>query len=119
MFITSFGEQNITYKCCSNFLIHLCTTRDILSVGNKPDGRYIEACGGIGANWFGQICGGYSWSGKTFYGVIKGGSGAGAGIGVTDGWQNTSDYMPEQPIYTIPPEKMPIIPAQPFNFPRF
>ena len=23
MFITSFGEQNITYKCCSNFLIHL------------------------------------------------------------------------------------------------
>ena len=26
MFITSFGEQNITYKCCSNFLIHLCFT---------------------------------------------------------------------------------------------
>ncbi|NAR80928.1 hypothetical protein GPS50_14720 [Acinetobacter haemolyticus] len=26
MFITSFGEQNITYKCCSNFLIHLCKT---------------------------------------------------------------------------------------------
>ena len=26
MFITSFGEQNITYKCCSNFLIHLSTT---------------------------------------------------------------------------------------------
>ena len=25
MFITSFGEQNITYKCCSNFLIHLCS----------------------------------------------------------------------------------------------
>ena len=25
MFITSFGEQNITYKCCSNFLIHLST----------------------------------------------------------------------------------------------
>ncbi|NBL00729.1 MAG: hypothetical protein EOM50_22570 [Erysipelotrichia bacterium] len=25
MFITSFGEQNITYKCCSNFLIHLLT----------------------------------------------------------------------------------------------
>ena len=25
MFITSFGEQNITYKCCSNFLIHLFT----------------------------------------------------------------------------------------------
>ncbi len=23
MFITSFGEQNITYRCCSNFLIHL------------------------------------------------------------------------------------------------
>ncbi|NAR90718.1 hypothetical protein GPS45_14655 [Acinetobacter haemolyticus] len=27
MFITSFGEQNITYKCCSNFLIHLCNIR--------------------------------------------------------------------------------------------
>ena len=27
MFITSFGEQNITYKCCSNFLIHLSTKR--------------------------------------------------------------------------------------------
>ncbi|WP_407484241.1 ATP-binding cassette domain-containing protein, partial [Acinetobacter baumannii] len=26
MFITSFGEQNITYKCCSNFLIHLYLT---------------------------------------------------------------------------------------------
>ena len=26
MFITSFGEQNITYKCCSNFLIHLFLT---------------------------------------------------------------------------------------------
>ncbi|MFX4672865.1 hypothetical protein ABTB51_13880, partial [Acinetobacter baumannii] len=26
MFITSFGEQNITYKCCSNFLIHLSFT---------------------------------------------------------------------------------------------
>ena len=26
MFITSFGEQNITYKCCSNFLIHLSIT---------------------------------------------------------------------------------------------
>ncbi|WP_343212688.1 GGDEF domain-containing protein [Acinetobacter sp. AG3] len=27
MFITSFGEQNITYKCCSNFLIHLFNRR--------------------------------------------------------------------------------------------
>ncbi|TNL43782.1 RHS repeat protein [Acinetobacter bereziniae] len=26
MFITSFGEQNITYSCCSNFLIHLSMT---------------------------------------------------------------------------------------------
>ncbi|QIC74316.1 RHS repeat protein [Acinetobacter indicus] len=95
------------------------TTRDILNIGNKPDGRYIEACGGVGANWFGQICGGYSWSGKSFYAVIKGGSGAGAGLGITDGWQNTSDYIPEQPVYSIPPEKMPVIPAQPFNFPRF
>jgi hypothetical protein len=31
MFITSFGEQNITYKCCSNFLIHL-------SIEPKDDG---------------------------------------------------------------------------------
>ena len=29
MFITSFGEQNITYKCCSNFLIHLFTTNNV------------------------------------------------------------------------------------------
>ena len=27
MFITSFGEQNITYKCCSNFLIHLSSAQ--------------------------------------------------------------------------------------------
>ncbi|WP_262736853.1 winged helix-turn-helix transcriptional regulator, partial [Acinetobacter pittii] len=29
MFITSFGEQNITYKCCSNFLIHLFSFRTL------------------------------------------------------------------------------------------
>ena len=33
MFITSFGEQNITYKCCSNFLIHLSRS------GYKPTGK--------------------------------------------------------------------------------
>ncbi|NAR74142.1 hypothetical protein GPS52_11665 [Acinetobacter haemolyticus] len=32
MFITSFGEQNITYKCCSNFLIHLLYQTNHLSV---------------------------------------------------------------------------------------
>ncbi|ENU89755.1 hypothetical protein F972_00906 [Acinetobacter sp. CIP 102529] len=32
MFITSFGEQNITYSCCSNFLIHLCLTQDQLAI---------------------------------------------------------------------------------------
>ncbi|NAR94228.1 hypothetical protein GPS46_16680, partial [Acinetobacter haemolyticus] len=32
MFITSFGEQNITYKCCSNFLIHLCATKPLKTV---------------------------------------------------------------------------------------
>ena len=38
MFITSFGEQNITYSCCSNFLIHLsigiilCADKDHLDV---------------------------------------------------------------------------------------
>ena len=31
MFITSFGEQNITYKCCSNFLIHLYTHVEIIN----------------------------------------------------------------------------------------
>ncbi|MFX7128673.1 putative solute-binding protein, partial [Acinetobacter baumannii] len=31
MFITSFGEQNITYKCCSNFLIHLYRTFGIIA----------------------------------------------------------------------------------------
>ena len=32
MFITSFGEQNITYKCCSNFLIHLSLARFIFAL---------------------------------------------------------------------------------------
>lgn len=36
MFITSFGEQNITYKCCSNFLIHLFT------VLNRKFEKYTE-----------------------------------------------------------------------------
>jgi hypothetical protein len=49
MFITSFGEQNITYKCCSNFLIHLCTA---LNKGNyaliaeKTDSSIINFAGG-------------------------------------------------------------------------
>ena len=34
MFITSFGEQNITYKCCSNFLIHLYDTRRKILLGS-------------------------------------------------------------------------------------
>ncbi len=36
MFITSFGEQNITYKCCSNFLIHLLTTPSCFSTYCSP-----------------------------------------------------------------------------------
>ncbi|NAR62071.1 hypothetical protein GPS46_16395 [Acinetobacter haemolyticus] len=39
MFITSFGEQNITYKCCSNFLIHLCFS--YLVLGSTPDIRRV------------------------------------------------------------------------------
>ncbi|MFX6887303.1 hypothetical protein ABTH62_15485, partial [Acinetobacter baumannii] len=39
MFITSFGEQNITYKCCSNFLIHLYTKTE--------DGTYYLPIEGI------------------------------------------------------------------------
>ncbi|MGX9615889.1 hypothetical protein ACWXTD_07350 [Acinetobacter nosocomialis] len=39
MFITSFGEQNITYKCCSNFLIHLCnyhyTSQELVHESDK------------------------------------------------------------------------------------
>ena len=40
MFITSFGEQNITYKCCSNFLIHLygeCITKQEWSTYLETD----------------------------------------------------------------------------------
>jgi len=37
MFITSFGEQNITYKCCSNFLIHLLAhVLDSVIDGHSP-----------------------------------------------------------------------------------
>ncbi|WP_151732709.1 hypothetical protein [Acinetobacter ursingii] len=37
MFITSFGEQNITYKCCSNFLIHLSASNFVQAeVNTKP-----------------------------------------------------------------------------------
>ena len=36
MFITSFGEQNITYKCCSNFLIHLSWSAE--------DNEYVGLC---------------------------------------------------------------------------
>ncbi|MFX6887875.1 hypothetical protein ABTH62_18540, partial [Acinetobacter baumannii] len=48
MFITSFGEQNITYKCCSNFLIHLSlqSFRDwdvvFIRVGNDFEARPLE-----------------------------------------------------------------------------
>lgn len=95
------------------------TTRNILTGGNKPDGRYLEVCGGIGAYYFGQMCGGISWNSKSFYWVIKGGTGAGAGLSITDGWKNTKNVIPKTPQYTIPPEQMPIIPAHPFNFPQF
>ena len=37
MFITSFGEQNITYRCCSNFLIHLCLADVQLATLNWVD----------------------------------------------------------------------------------
>ena len=39
MFITSFGEQNITYKCCSNFLIHLSRTSYVLDDHFKLTGE--------------------------------------------------------------------------------
>ena len=93
------------------------TTRDVFSVGNKPDGRYLELCGGIGAYYFGQACAGVSWGTMSLYGVVKGGTGAGAGLSMTDGWQNTGNMVPEVPEYVIRPEDRPIIPAQPFNFP--
>lgn len=92
------------------------TTRDIVSTGNKPDGRYLEICGGVGATWFGQICGGYSWSGKSFFSSVKFGSGAGAGIGIVDGWQNTSDYNQEAPVYKIPSDKVPVVPSNLYDF---
>ena len=56
MFITSFGEQNITYKCCSNFLIHLLLpykeispkihVRDLKNYTHKG---YIDKLGHIGS----------------------------------------------------------------------
>ena len=49
MFITSFGEQNITYKCCSNFPIHLYTSDNkkplstrILSLKNTNQWHTID-----------------------------------------------------------------------------
>ena len=50
MFITSFGEQNITYKCCSNFLIHLSPLKDVEKYkyqvpegkGNRSRGKNIH-----------------------------------------------------------------------------
>ncbi len=43
MFITSFGEQNITYKCCSNFLIHLCpSTAPALSPPTYEQQKTLE-----------------------------------------------------------------------------
>ena len=35
MFITSFGEQNITYRSCSNLRIHLCADVIIEKYGYK------------------------------------------------------------------------------------
>ena len=96
--------------------LSVSTTRDLVAAGNKPDGRYLELCAGVGISYFGQICGGISWSGKSIYGVVKAGTGAGAGLSITDGWQNTGNLIPETPKYTIKPEDMPIIPSQPFNF---
>ncbi|RFS23020.1 hypothetical protein DYI81_17815 [Acinetobacter sp. SWAC5] len=40
MFITSFGEQNITYKCCSNFLIHLSSTNCTTSLNVATKVQY-------------------------------------------------------------------------------
>ncbi len=54
MFITSFGEQNITYKCCSNFLIHLLlsingTIGKVALYNNEPvilgkSASYMNCC---------------------------------------------------------------------------
>ncbi len=40
MFITSFGEQNITYKCCSNFLIHLFNSVDFMN--DPTEGKILK-----------------------------------------------------------------------------
>ncbi|WP_318342410.1 DUF520 family protein [Acinetobacter sp. 16] len=42
MFITSFGEQNITYKCCSNFLIHLYTMLENHFYKRKVDVQALD-----------------------------------------------------------------------------
>ncbi|QKQ71777.1 hypothetical protein E2K73_12790 [Acinetobacter sp. RF15A] len=41
MFITSFEEQSITYRSCSNFQIHLCTT------GDSYDNALAETVNGL------------------------------------------------------------------------
>ena len=46
MFITSFGEQNITYRSCSNFRIHLCIDAAIqygnIKASLRNSGRLIS-----------------------------------------------------------------------------
>ena len=47
MFITSFGEQNITYKCCSNFLIHLSYFLDFAEKIRKEVKCQLMVTGGF------------------------------------------------------------------------
>ncbi|MDB0180628.1 hypothetical protein CTY56_03290 [Acinetobacter baumannii] len=51
MFITSFGEQNITYKCCSNFLIHLYATYQGYTVSASEDDSGLIIQAGAGYNF--------------------------------------------------------------------
>ena len=41
MFITSFEEQNITYRSCSNFRIHLCVVVERFAVDQAAQGQGV------------------------------------------------------------------------------
>ncbi|OSI07609.1 hypothetical protein BWD07_12150 [Neisseria canis] len=68
-------------------------TKDIIA-SDKPDGRFLEGCIAAGQGRVIQACGGYSWSGKKFFGSIRAGYGSAGKIGITDGWQETSYPIP-------------------------
>ena len=64
MFITSFEEQNITYRSCSNLRIHLCKYQNINVVGKGIQGLALANNGG-GGEGSGNSCGNFTLSTNT------------------------------------------------------